>query len=74
MYEEALCAEHSDPKRYKKLISDASVLGHIDAQLRYGKELVRGGNKVDGLKWLCCTNRLMAELPLSLDRVILRLP
>ena len=56
MYEEALSAEHSDPKRYKKLISDASVLGHVDAQLRYGKELVRGGfgdeNKVDGLKWL----------------------
>lgn len=53
MYEEALRAEHSAPKRYKKLISDASVLGHIDAQLRYGKELVRGGfgdgHKVDGL-------------------------
>ncbi|MFP7572284.1 DarT ssDNA thymidine ADP-ribosyltransferase family protein [Marivita sp. S2033] len=56
MYEEALRAEHSAPKRYKKLISDASVLGHIDAQLRYGKELVRGGfgdgHKVEGLKWL----------------------
>jgi ssDNA thymidine ADP-ribosyltransferase, DarT/Sel1 repeat len=56
MYEEALNSEHSDPKRYKKLISDASVLGHVDAQVRYGKELVRGGfgdeNKVDGLKWL----------------------
>ena len=56
MYEEALSAEHSDPKRYKKLIADASVLGNVDAQLRYGLEFVRGGfgdeNKGDGLKWL----------------------
>lgn len=55
-YQEALKAEHSDPNLYEKLLSNAASLGHVDAQLRYGMELVHEGfgrgSNIEGLKWL----------------------
>lgn len=58
-----------------EVLNGSDLDSRIEA--RSGNDTVRGYGGNDTLMGgagLCCTNRLMAELPLSLDGVILRLP
>lgn len=56
VYASALSYEHSNSALYKRLLAKAAALGHCDAQLQYGLELVRGEfdkeNPIDGFEWL----------------------